>query len=331
MKIARMTWAAALLALLAGELAGPATVQADTRTFVGTQNKNWFNELNWNPNDAIPDETDHAIIDAECRISDADIARAQKITINSDKMLTILPDGTLVIGVNEEEHDSYVNSGGLMVIDSDDDQPGRLLIAGDHTITGDGGVILLTYKESSIEDDNTGDPDHLTLKGVDTERDESLVVTGPNGIIAVPMYNDAYVIATTGPLVFGLCLLEHDMVGGCDGHWGAEEGGLLLVFTQVTGPAVWQTQNNDLGMIDGGTIQIGDDEHSGCVAAEDGPVVVIGDDALLRVSENGWFCTTGGLTWQSVDDGDSGTQPGILSIPVSYFSVGACDPVNCSS
>ncbi|RJP34851.1 MAG: hypothetical protein C4547_10245 [Phycisphaerales bacterium] len=333
MRISKLQWAAALGAVMAVEFAAPLSVSAQVteRTFRNTENDNdWFNRLNWSPNDDYPDDTVHAIIApvaGECHISNQETALAKNITINANKLLVLLDDSVFILGRTDEQHASYIHNGGVMEIGETQFGGATLRIAGDHTITGNGGVIEFQHKFGAIDDNNDPD-DHLTITGENIDRDESLVVTGADGIIAVALLNNAFVIGGPGTIADGVCLFDHQMVGDCYGHWGAEFGGLLSVFTAVTGSAAWQPQNSDLGMIDGGTIQIGDGGHNACVAA-DGPVVVIGDGADLHVSLNGSFCTSGEFRHQSVPNGGSGTTPSIHSDQASNSSVSACDATIC--
>lgn len=321
-----------LFALLLVCLAAPGEVlaQLDPTEFSNVNGTSWFALDNWS--NGVPNATKHAIILAnqECHIpTGGSNATAGALTIEEDATLEIEEERTLTLGVQDEMHSSVIEDGGLLQIaDSGASNNATLKIAGDHTIAGDGGVILLFAKSEIL--DNGDEDDFLTIDGVAGNRSASLLVTGTDGLISVPLFNNAFVVASGGKQTsLGLCLKDDPMDSGCDGHWIAEADGQLSVLTFVEGDGRWLTQDSDLALLSGGTIVIGDGTGGdGCVVS-DGELVVTGDASVFNVTPYGRFCTTNKMTHRSMDTGLVITTPTISSSQASYFAVTVCSSTYC--
>jgi|GEM_PF-1659539 len=245
-----------------------------------------------------------------------------------------------VLTLGNADNDESTISGTMTIGKLDDPQqgPATLKISGDHTITGDGGTIMLVW--DSVIDDNDDEGDKLTIEDncdvsckIDHKptTDCSLTVTG-QGSIKVALYNDAFVVADDGTR---LTLADHDKDSGCCGFWIAQGDGVLAVQAVVTGAGTWEVAD----LYYGGKVIIGDGgSNPGCVLATGNVLLTNGpegqgkDWTVLIVNSNGHFCTEGSLDFRSVDrDGPADTAPRILveADVVARFGVHNCDYIAC--
>lgn len=201
----------------------------------------------------------------------------------------------------------------------------ELAISGDRTFTGDGGTIVLD-KEAKITAAN-GSSDKLTIQGVGTPKADSLTITGV-GAIEVALHNNAYVIAYYEGDGTELRLSTYNKTGGSNGHWIAEGGDSLRVLSNVTsGAATWELVQ--LGHTP--AIKIGTDnsDDPACVTVSGSVTVRTG---TFFVGPGSFFCTTGALTWESVDDGEgnwSSPQVSVSDANSARFGLGVASPCSC--
>jgi len=309
-------------------LAVPQAFAADI-VWQGDPGDNWSDDAEWVGGNE-PGPSDHAIINNGnwCKIPvNYTAAVCQRITIASGNEVRMKKGSVLTLGNQDQTYGSTID--GMLTIGSDN-EPATLDIKGDHTITGDGGVIKLQF--GSPITNSVADPqDLLTLKGncnVTCEvldkptRACSLVVTG-EGAINAPLFNDAFVVADNSTLKLAL----GDKDSGCCGFWVAMDGGTLGTKCPVAGKGAWYAQDETDPVEYGGNIIIGYEDVDSCVQTE-GNVFVTGWFAKLIVEANdGFFCTKGSLTHRSIEGDGYDTQPVIsagASPNIATFGVTTC-------
>lgn len=201
----------------------------------------WDLEENWDF--GTPDSGDHAVIPTglTCVIREVGtygIAEAKRVTVADGATLTLEDDSELWLGDGHADKTSVVD--GLIVADN---LSGSLVIASDHTITGDGGEIFL--RKDSVIKNPLGEVHNLTLENdcidpCDAAATCSLLVHGA-GSFSAPITNNAVVMAdhpVGNQSVQCPIILLDEPKDGC-GIWGAEGQGQLLVNVEVSGSADW--------------------------------------------------------------------------------------------
>lgn len=277
---------------------------------------------NWD--NGVPDSTMCAVIPAD---DDGDVhfnvvipgsttAYCKTLTIEDEgddrSSLYLTGGSTLVLGDGGTLTSTIDGQFDLSVHPGD---PGTLRINGVHTIQGNGGVIALN-KGSVIDEYADGD-DKLILKATSTCSSQSCSMTlHGDGYIKVNFDNRAYVVADDH-----IRLETRAKTGTSDGWWIVNDAGTLTVSTNVTGASAWYVEsdsaNNLIDLI----------QEAGCVLST-GPVTLYA--GMLACECGTTFCTSGKLTWKSVQAGGGTTEPRISATATSVASFGGtCS--TCSS
>ncbi|MCC7292001.1 MAG: hypothetical protein IT449_08070 [Phycisphaerales bacterium] len=267
----------------------------------------WTVGDNWNH--GVPDSTKIAVIPADddgdehfdVVIPGSTTAYCKTLTIEDegdDRSTLFLTGGsTLVLGDGGTLTSTLDGQFDLSVHPGD---PGTLKINGVHTIQGNGGVIALN-KGSVIEEYTDGD-DKLILKATSTCSSQSCSMTlHGDGYIKVNFDNRAYVVADDH------IRLENRAKTGTDDGWRiVNDAGTFTVSTQITGASAWYVDSdsalNEIDLI----------EEAGCVLST-GPVTLYA--GVLSCECGTTFCTSGKLTWKSVQAGGGTTEPRIRATP----------------
>lgn len=315
----------AFASLLIGLVVLPST--ATDRTFTGGSGR-WDVDGNWSPN-GEPSEDDNVTIPAdqdpyipedyetaECRTLTMAVSGGTRssLTLQSGAILTLGNGGTLTSTV---DGDIVLGDGTLPY--------GSLKINGTHTITGKGGTIELKEKSSIIPLNDTDDLLILTgdsgCTGYPDDRACSLTVFGI-GFVAVRLDNRAFVVGKDASKP--LKLDGYDMTGTSVGWWIAEDGGSIAIGTDITGACTWLIKANSPGSFLLGHTDVDD----GCVAAT-GEVIL--KSGLLSVLDGSRFCTTGKLTWKSVDVNGTPSQAQIVTTGDATATFGLGSASSCTA
>ncbi len=209
-------------------------------------------DVNWDPPDA-PGPNDHAKIPTglTCVIRAYDgenpvgPAEAKRITIEDGGTIFMKNESALILGENGAPNTSRID--GELLAEDWAPWEGELVIAGDHTIVGDGGVIWLTKGWVVGNPPNEG-PYTLTLESdcIDpcNPAASCALLWHGSGILEAPIVNDAIVDADMHVYQASYCPIK--LIGepksGC-GIWSASGEGSLEVYTEVTGSARWQVSS----------------------------------------------------------------------------------------
>ncbi|GMU38845.1 MAG: hypothetical protein KJ057_15470 [Phycisphaerae bacterium] len=317
-------------AACAGE---PAFAQLTQTTWDGSEGTNWFEGDNWSGS-VVPDDTFEAVIPHNPTggsvwpvIDNSEVdAEAGKLTMTvsggTRAKLTIKSGSVLILG-NGGALTSTVD--GDLVLGDGSLPYGSLKINGTHTITGKGGTIELKEKSSIIPLNDTDDLLILTgdsgCTGYPDDRACSLTVFGI-GYIAVRLDNRAFVVGKDASKP--LKLDGYDMTGTSVGWWIAEDGGSIAIGTDITGACTWLTKANAPGSFLLGHPDVGD----GCVAAT-GEVIL--KSGLLSVLDGSRFCTSGKLTWKSVDVNGTPSQAQIVTTGAATATFGLGSASSCTA
>ncbi len=296
----------------------------NTTTFVGN-GTSWTDSGNWD--NGVPDSSKCAVIPADdgenehfnVVIPGSTTASCKTLTIGNegdDKSTLFLTGGsTLILGDGGTLTSTIDGQFDLSVAPT---TPATLKINGDHTIQGNGGVIVLV--KGSVIEEHTDADDKLTLKATSTCSSPSCSMTlKGDGYIDVNFDNRAYVIANDH-----IRLENRSKTGTADGWWIVNDVGLLTVSTLVTGACAWYIES------DSEDNRISLSEDAGCVNGS-GPVTLKAGELDCQCGTT--FCTTGKLTWKSVTSGGGTTEPRIRtrSTSLATFGLGGASSCSCST
>lgn len=211
---------------------------------------------------------------------------------------------------------------GDITVGSSDIPVAQIRIDGDHTLTGIGGTINVRHKGQIVPE--TGSADTLIMTG-DTgctgypdSRDCSVTLFGA-GFVLVPLDNRAFVVGTGGET---LSLDTYDMTGTSTGHWVAEGNGGLEFGNEVTGACKWEISSDAYNSF----IRIGSSTLGDACARGTGPATL--ESGFLTILDGSSFCTTGKLTWKSVEREPEATSPQIVTSGTASatFGLGGASP-----
>ncbi|GIK16891.1 MAG: hypothetical protein BroJett003_18550 [Planctomycetota bacterium] len=250
--------------------------------------------------------------DAACRTLTMQVSGATRSALNLEKESTLkLGDGSA--------RTSFVH--GDITVGSSNIPVAQIRIDGDHTITGIGGTINVRHKGQIVPETGSGDTLIITgdtgCTGYPDSRDCSLTILGA-GFVLVPLDNRAFVVGTGGEK---LSLDTYDMTGTSTGHRVAEGDGGLEFGNEVTGACKWEISSDALNSV----IFIGSSTLGDACVRGAGPTTL--ESGYLTIQDGSSFCTTGKLTWRSVE-GDPATSPQIVTSGTASatFGLGGASP-----
>jgi len=322
----------------------------------GPDQGSWANGANWQGGDP-PTANDVAqISNGTVAYVDTEDAVCKTLLITNDPNksgsgLRVLNDGILTVGDGSSGTSELVNNDNKLKIEGG----GTLLISGVQTFQGTGAIRLLDDDDDGgetarIAAADDGD-DQLILS---TDCTSSPIATSCSikllgmGEVAVSLDNKAFVIADEDTYAARLHLTTYPKTtsGGAEAYWICENGGTMWIETTVTGSGHWHVRDitcsaacTSAREIDcNGTIEIPQNVGDGCVYGTGDVILEAGcgpdNDHQLKVKQNS-FCTTGELTWRSVDidtpTGSATSSPAILVLTGCSALFGLDDLTNCPS
>lgn len=265
-------------------------------TFTGSDQEIWQSTDNWSA-EHLPEDDEVAcippgitvLIDGANAIKQV---QAEAVYVQTDAQegpgaIVIEKETTLTLCADEMELcvDSQLD-GTIQILES-----AGLVIANDHEIVGNGGVILGERQTSLVTDDAESPLAVLRLTPTNNSDPSTSITVHGSMTIEVQMTNDVYVIADDpvdlfNPSYFGIILSEEVKDGS--GFWMAANDGLLEINVEVSGPAAWKIEDEDQSTI---RIKANCPDLTGPVTLTEGIL------ELYRL-----FSTDGDLQMKSVND-----------------------------